>query len=69
MPAPAINRYLLPAERPTANSLYAAAAADRWDRQIDRQTDRQTPDRHIDPAWHTMRTVSMTVTELTSSQT
>jgi len=33
----------------------AVAAVDRWDRQ----TDGRTPDRHIDPAPHTMRAVSV----------
>ena len=48
-----VRRYLLPAERPAANSLHAAAAVHRRDRQ----TDGRTPYCYTDPAPHTMRTV------------
>jgi len=34
-----VRRYLLPAERPAANSLHAAAAVHRRDRQTDGRTD------------------------------
>ena len=48
-----VRRYLLPAERPAANSLHAAAAVHRRDRQADGRT----PYCYTDPAPHTMRTV------------
>jgi len=45
---------LLHAGRSAANPPHAAAAVDRWDRQIDRRT----LDRYTDPAPHTMRTAA-----------
>jgi len=55
VPAPAIDRYLLPAGRPAANPPHRAATAiERWDRQTDGRTDRptnrRTLERLIDPA-------------------
>jgi len=45
---------LLHAGCSAANPPHAAAAVDRWDRQIDRRT----LDRYTDPAPHTMRTAA-----------
>ena len=65
----AVDRYLLPAGRPAANLSHAAATVDRnrpWHSIRDRidgtdgRTDgRRTPDRYIDSAPHTIRTVSV----------
>ena len=59
--------YRLPAGPTAANPPQAAAAADSCKGQIDRQTDGQTPDRYADPAPHTIRTMSLSVSMSTWS--
>jgi len=56
-PAPAIDRYLWLIGCSAANLPHAAAAVDRWDRQMDMWT----LHRFIDPALHTVQAVSIKI--------